>query len=205
MEGLSGLILTQADALHLAAAPLALDDFRPARLIDGAPPSARSPAVRELRQALAARGGPPEMWVRRGEGFALGPGVWARVLSPPFSSKGPSSAASRALILRVEAAGWRVLLLPAGADDASLADLAPNDLRCDVLIATALPANGWLRTFALDWVLLQDGGGSLGTSLPPGTLSQTRGGALTLRLYPDRLEASLFLNGSASVLRRPIP
>ncbi len=192
-----GLILTQGDAPHLAAAPLVLDDFHPGRLIEAAPPSARSPAVRELRQALATRGGPPETFLRRGDGFALGPGVWARVLSPADSPmKGQSSAAARALIVRVDTAGWRVLFLPGGADETLLASgAADNDFRCDVLISPTSPTPGWLHAAAPGWVLLQDGGGPPGVPAPSNVLSQRQSGALTLSLYPDRLEARGFLEG----------
>ena len=81
-----GLVLTQGDALHLTAAPLVLEDFAPVRVVESPPPSARSPALRTLREALAARGGPPETFCHRGDAIALGPGVWARVLSPPEKS-----------------------------------------------------------------------------------------------------------------------
>ena len=203
-----GLLLTQCDAPHLAAAPLALEDFAPPRVVESPPPSARSPSLRTLREALAARGGPPETFCHRGDAIALGRGVWARVLSPPEDlARGQSSAAARALVLRIEAAGWRVLFLPDGGSPAAgalLAGAMPDELRCDVLISASSPTEGWLRALGPAWVLLQDGGGRQEDG-PPGaaaTFTQSRSGAITLSLYPTRMEARGFVDGKKAVHQR---
>ena len=204
-----GLVLTQGDAPHLAAAPLALADFAPVRLVEPPPPSARSPSLRTLRETLAARGGPPETFCRRGETVALGPGVWARVLSPAADPvKGQSSAVARALVLRIEAAGWRVLFLPDGgrgpAAGSLLASAAPDELRCDVLVSADPPTEGWLRAAGPAWVLRQDGGVRQNNRPDEAatTFTQSRSGAITLSVYPARLEARGFVDGRRLIKER---
>ena len=85
-----------------------------------------------------------------------------------------------------------------------LANFAPDELRCDALISDEPPTAGWLRAVGPAWVLLRDGG-ARDDSRPSegaGTFTQSRRGALTLSIYPTRLEARGFLDGSKEVRRR---
>ena len=211
-----GLLLTRNDADHLAAAPLALTDLHPTRVVDSAL-SNRSPLLREFRRRLAGRG-QAETLLHHGDLLPLGKDTHATVLYPPDKLSGKfRSAADRALTLRIDAARWRVLLLTEGNGAAARwlpGHTAPADLAADVLV-TAAPVDPALlaavrpKLLVLRAPIVRE----TASGLPPPTLEpaplptdlptlvQRESGAVTLLLYPGRLEATGFLDGRKVVLR----
>ncbi len=218
VDCLDGLLLTQGDADHLAAARLALTDFLPARVIDPAL-GTNSSAFRDFLRDLAARSR-PEISCGRGDKVLFSPGVEAEVLYPPDDLPGRvRAAADRALALQIHAAGWRVLLLPEGRGAAGawlLAHEPPGALASEVLITAgpAIPAD-LLAAVQPRLVLLRppvareskrERGAFTApeAALPTATtLRQTESGAVALRLYPDRIEAQGFVDGRRVALRQP--
>ena len=215
-----GLLLTRADADHLAAAPLAVAELAPGRLVDGLLPE-RSLPLRDLRRSLEP-GRLRETRVRRGDAVDLAPGVRARVLYPPDDPPpgAPVTAASRALVLQVCVADdrggeWRVLLLPDGTEGRAAAWLRANEtpeaLRSAVLVADAPVSAGFVRAASARLVVVRSRGGDEDTPagallLPdvPGVefIAQDSSGAVNLRVYPDRVEARGFLDGRRVTLPR---
>lgn len=128
---LDALLLTHGDAQHLGAASALLADLAPRLLLDSTIKD-RSSTRRNFHVELAAqdRG---KAFARRGDEFTLGR-TRVRVLFPPRGWK-HDHADEKALVLRVECEGRRVLLM----SDAGFATehwLLKNepDLRADVLV-----------------------------------------------------------------------
>ncbi len=216
VDRLDGLLLTQGDADHLAAARLALTDFFPARVVD---PSliTGSSTFRDFRKSLAEQSR-LETSCRRGDKIFFSQGVEADVLYPPDDLPGRvRAAADRALVLRIHAAGWRMLLLTEGDGAAGawlLAHETPGTLSSEVLI-TAGPAipEDLLTAVQPRLVLLrppvareskQERAGSASSAVLPAatTFRQIESGAVTLRLYPDRIEAQGFVDGRRVTLKK---
>ena len=129
---LDGLLLTHGDAQHMGAASAVLGDFAPRVIVDS-PLRDRSAARRTLfAEMTAKRLGKRIAW--RGDVFPIAPDAQLRVLFPPPGLV-RSVADDKALIVRLECAGRRVLFM----SDSGFATehwLAQNesDLRADVLV-----------------------------------------------------------------------
>ncbi len=131
---LDGLLLTHGDAQHIGGAEALLREMEPGEVVDS-PLHDRSPSRKRTHQALEASGRGKTL-VARGDVLTLAPGVRLQVLFPP-----PGYAANRAddkaLVLRLDAAGRKVLL----SSDAGfltetwlLENAPPDELRCDIWI-----------------------------------------------------------------------
>jgi competence protein ComEC len=201
---LDGLLLTQGDAYHLAGAPLAIEDLQPARVLL-APLPGRSPALREVRALLAARHQSAESAVS-GTVVGLAPRVTLRVLYPPADLAPGAAAAGRAVIVRIDADGWRILLLGDGNADSHrwlTAHLPPAELRSDVVVIGQPDEPEFLGSIHPRLLILERA--RAGAAAPPRngpwtTVSQSEAGAVTLRAYPNRLEASGFVNGKLTTI-----
>ena len=216
VDRLDGLLLTQGDADHLAAARLALTDFLPPWV--GYPAlGTGSSTYRDFRKGLAEQLR-RETACRRGDKIFFAPGVEADVLYPPDDLPGRvRAAADRALVLRIQAAGWRMLLLTEGDGAAGawlLAHESPGTLSGEVLITAgpAIPAD-LLTAVQPRLVLLRPPiareskqaraeSASPAALLAATTFRQIESGAVTLRLYPDRIEARGFVDHRRVVLHR---
>ncbi len=129
---LDGLLLTHGDARHIGAAVDVVHDFAP-RVIADSPLKDRSAARHSLHEAIAAKPLGKRI-LRRGDVIALSPGATLRVLFPPPGLV-RSAADDKALVVRVECAGRRVLFMSdtGFATEQWLLQNEP-DLRADVLV-----------------------------------------------------------------------
>ena len=222
VDRLDGLLLTEADAYHLSAAPLVMADLQPAHIFLSDLPG-RSPSLREIRALLSGRHQTPRS-PAAGVTIAPRPGCALHVLFPPAAPAG-KTAAGRAVIFRLEAGGWRVLWL--GDSDAEThrwlsTHYPPADLRSDVIILGHAPTKHDEVAHTADvesetefqesirprLLIRQRGRAGEGYKAAAGgvpcpILSQESAGAVTLRLYPDRLEVNEFLSGKVTTLRPP--
>lgn len=135
VDRLETLVLSHGDLRHVGGVPEVITHAPPRRLV--IPPGRmRSPAFRAL-DGLAASNGVPIQRVGRGGVIATLP-----VLHPD-SGDAFSRADDGSLVLRLEVAGWTVLLAPdLGSDgQAALVRREGPALAADVLI-TGLPASG---------------------------------------------------------------
>ena len=216
IDRLDGLLLTQGDADHLAAARLALTELLPTRVVDPALTTG-STSFRDFRKLLAAQSR-QEIPCRRGDRIVFSSGVAATALYPPDDLPGRlRAAADRALALRIDAAGWRVLWLPEGDGAAGqwlLTNESPGALASDVIVTAgptipaALLAAVRPRLVVLRapverkapraGVIAADAG-----SLPEATtFRQTESGAVAVRFYPDRIEAQGFVDDRRMILTK---
>jgi competence protein ComEC len=134
---LDGLLLTHGDSAHLGGAFMLLDDFQP-DWIGETTATDRSPTRRSLHAELAARNQGRRFFVR-GDVIPLAADAELRVLYPPADWP-RNSADDKALVLRLEAAGRRVLFtsdIGFAVEQWLLAN--EPDLRADVLI------KGWTQ------------------------------------------------------------
>ncbi len=212
VDRLDGLLLTQGDADHLAAASLALREFSPARVVDPALGTG-STTFRDFRQGLAEKPR-PETSCRRGDKIFFSPGVEADVLYPPDDLPGRvRAAADRALVLQLHAANWRVLLLTEGDGAAAawlLAHEPPGALASETLITAGPTISADLLAAVQPRLVLlrppvarESKREHPESALPVAmTWRQTESGAVTLRFYPDRIEAQGFVGGRRVTLRR---
>ena len=139
LGGIDGLILSQGDSYHLAAASLVFTDFQPARMFD-AGLSRRSAYLRQFQTLLEERRRSLTHW-QAGDALPFAGGTELRVLYPPENPPG-RTAADRAMVLQLSAAGWRVLFLGDSGPVARqwlLANEAPETLRSDVVVTGATP------------------------------------------------------------------
>ena len=107
IDRLDGLILTHGDVAHVGAAPQVVHELRPRCVIDTAGLD-RSPTRRALHAELD-RAGLGRRFYQPGEVIHLANGSALRLLYPPTDLR-TSQADDKSLVLRVEAAGRRVLL-----------------------------------------------------------------------------------------------
>ena len=211
-----GLLLTQSDADHLAAARSAVIDLHPARVVESAL-SSFSPLQRDFRRFLAEQRH-NETLLRAGGVLPLGNQVKVTVLYPPDDLSGKfRTAADRALVLRIDAAGWRLLLLNEGNGAAAhwlVAHASREALASEVLITSGVISPDLLSAVHPRLLVLRpsivketaDGklaappgeAFPLPTSLP--AFTQHDSGAVTLLVYPDHLEARSFVDGRKTKL-----
>lgn len=212
-----GLLLTQSDADHLAAARLAVTDLHPAQIVESAL-SNHSPLLRDFHQFLADERR-TETFCRRGDVLPLGDGVRGTVLYPPDDLSGRfRSAADRALVVQVEAAGWRVLLLTEGNGAAArwlTTQLPAGTLASEVLVTAGAVSPDLLaavhpRLVVLRAPVVKEAADSKPAppvevpALPPTlpVFAQHDSGAVTLLIYPDHLEAEGFVDRHKVRLRK---
>ena len=214
IDRLAGLCLTTGDNAHLGGAPSALADLKPARVVFSNGPG-RSPGIQAVR-SLLEREHRPALPPVSGVSVALTPRVSLRVLYPPADAA-TSPAAGRAAIVRLDAGGWRILLLGDSGPEAQrwlLAHFSPADLRSDVVVVGQPAAArgtggsseegkflGEVRPWMLVREAAQEGGAAPRDEGSWMTVSQTQTGAVTLLAYPGRLEASEFVTGKRTVLQ----
>ncbi len=104
---LDGFLLTHGDSQHIGGAAELLRDMAPAEVIDS-PLRDRSRYRHTLHASLEALGKGKALTVR-GDALTLAPGVILRVLFPPEGLRA-SRADDQAFVLRLDAAGKRILL-----------------------------------------------------------------------------------------------
>ena len=131
---LDGLVLTHGDSHHIGGAAELLRNLPVAEVID-TPPRDRSSYRRALHASLEAAGKGKAL-VARGDTLTLAPGVVLHVLFPPEGFRA-SCADDQALVLRLDAAGRRILLSSdAGflTENWLLENAPPEALRSDLWI-----------------------------------------------------------------------
>ena len=136
---LDGFFLTHGDSHHIGGAVPLLQELAPAEVIDS-PLRDRSSYRRAVHAALESAGRGKTI-VARGDVLTLAPGVALHVLYPPAGIH-VSRADDKALVLRLDVAGRRILL----SSDAGfptetwlLENAAPGELRSDMWIKQAHP------------------------------------------------------------------
>lgn len=129
---LDALLVTHGDTQHMGGALGALDDFHPRQIIDSTLLD-RSPTRRALHLELARRN-VGKTFARRGDSFALSPDATLSVLYPP-AGRQRSAADDKALVVRLESSGVRVLFMSDSgfSTEQWLLNNEP-DMRADLLI-----------------------------------------------------------------------
>lgn len=131
---LDGLFLTQGGAGHLGGAGALVADFRPHELIDTAAAD-RSPLHRKFVELLAAEKRPAPRFGKANDEFKLSRAVTARVLFPPANFKA-ERADDQALVIELIVSGSRRVLLMSDSGEPTEKFLIANypDLKTDILI-----------------------------------------------------------------------
>ena len=135
VNSLAGIVLSHNDAGHIGAASLVAADFgRPPLFYSQADHEARDPSHTTLTRMKQSANASLLRALRVGEVLALGPQAKAEVLHPALGRR-VGRGDDRAMVLRVEVQGWRVLWVSDAGwlTEQELCD-AGADLRCDVLI-----------------------------------------------------------------------
>jgi ComEC/Rec2-related protein len=210
VNSLDGLVLTQGDAAHIGGAAALLTDFRPRQLIDAAATD-RSPFHRKFLQFVANEKR-ASRFCRAGDEFEISRDVAARVLFPPENFQG-DRADDQALVIEILIAGRRRVLLMSDSGEATENWLLRNhsDLQSDLLIKGQHHSGVSGTSALLDCVRPQ---AIIATSrdfpeserLKPEWIDEvrTRGiqlvrqdetGAVQLRLFRDRWEATSYVTG----------
>lgn len=104
---LDALVLSHGDQGHIGAAPVLLQHFRPPLLLEAAVEN-RSPVYKEIRRRHERLGG-RRLELDRGQRLRVGEGLELFVLHPDSAAPG-RLADDRALVLRLDYAGHRLLL-----------------------------------------------------------------------------------------------
>ncbi len=209
LGSIDGLVLSQADRLHLAAAPLVLAELTPQQMFD-AGPTTRSAYLREFLKILEQRKLSLRHW-QRGDALALPAKAEVRVLYPPEHVTA-RTAGDKALVFQLRAAGWQVLFLgDSGAATSRwlLEHETPAALRCDILIvgeaAGSLADEPNLLRAIAPRLVVQETPKEVNEPewpVPVKILRATKSGAITLRLYPRKVEANGFVDGASVTLKR---
>ncbi len=202
IDRLDGLVLSHGDSLHLGGAGLLLDEFQPRHFLDNAAPD-RS----RVHRALLVRR--PAL-LKAGERFQIADGVVARVLFPPAGAKAKASD-DQALVVRLDLGPkFRVLFLSDSGPKTEAALLArPNEIRSDVLIkgrhySGAEDMGGFIDAVQPRLVVATSVAFPERERVPEDWAEavRTRGitlfrqdetGAVTIRVFDDRVEATPFL------------
>jgi competence protein ComEC len=128
---LSALLLTHGDAQHVGGAKETLDDFAPRMVLDS-PLKDRSTTRRKFHAELATRG-LGKAYIARGDELICGE-ARVRVLYPA-AGMARSTSDDKALVLRIEYEGLRILLMSdSGFSTETWLIANEPDLRADVLI-----------------------------------------------------------------------
>ena len=205
---LDGLILTQPDGNHLAAAPLVLADLAPGKLFDSAAGGRGSSYQRDFASLAAEKHLSVTHW-QRGDSLALPEKAEVRVFYPPAEGPAGRTAGDKGLVLQLRVAGWRIMFL--GDSGVATARALARDnpaevLRNDVVVSGHGPASReavpelW-GTLSPRLIVLKSGRAQR-EEPGPTVLSASSGGAVTLRFYPDRIEARSFVDDRTYQLRR---
>lgn len=133
INSMDGLVLTHGDASHIGAASAILRAFRPTEIID-TPSADRSRVRRRLMDELAQAGVARQL-CSAGADFDLQRNVTAHVLFPPPEHRA-SAADDQALVAQLVVRDrWRVLLMSDSGEATERALLAAGtDLRSDIVI-----------------------------------------------------------------------
>jgi competence protein ComEC len=128
---LSALLLTHGDAQHIGGAKEALDDFAPRMILDS-PLKDRSATRRKFHAEMATRG-LGKGYISRGDELACGE-ARVRILYPAVGMA-RSTSDDKALVIRIECEGQRILLTSdSGFSTETWLIANEPDLRADVLI-----------------------------------------------------------------------
>jgi competence protein ComEC len=207
---LDGVILTHGDAGHLGGAAGVIPDFRPRQIIDTPSPD-RSVFHRKFLEFLSSQGRMPR-FCRAGDELRLSRDVTARVLFPPADFKA-DRADDQALVMQILVLGKPRVLLMSDSGENTERVLLQNypDLRCDLLIKGQHHTGVSGTTAFLDRIRPE---AIVATSrdfpeserLKPEWLEevqrrgiklfrQDQAGAVRIRLFPNRWEASGYVSG----------
>lgn len=217
IDRLHALVLSHGDAAHIGGAGLVIDEFRPRLLIDTAPRD-RSRIHRDLISRLAAAGITRRLCAS-GEELPLSRDVTGRVLFPPPGFQA-DAADDQTLVLQLLISGsTRVLLMSDSGDRAErLLMGTKTDLRSDILIkgqhhSDMSSSSEFLdvvrpkaviatsRDFSENQRIKEDWEEMVrrrGIKL----FRQDKTGAVQLRFFPDRWEASSYLGSETFTSRR---
>ena len=210
IDRLAGLALTHGDSLHIGGAINVIDDFAPAFLRDNPAPD-RSQVHRKIQQELIVRGLQSQP-LRAGSELKISPRITAKILHPPAMSLG-STADDQAVVAQlIIGSGVRVLLVSdigVGTENA----LCENhlDLRSEILIKGQhrTGVSGSERFLAQvqpkliiatsrdfpETERLTDEWTEIVRSRGIKLFRQDKTGAVELRFYRQRWEASAYLTG----------
>lgn len=199
---LDGVVLSHGDSLHIGGAVPLFAEFEPRRIFDNAAPD-RS----RVHHALLVR---PRNLLQRGDSISIAENITAQILFPPADWKA-KAADDQALVIRLTVGQrFHVLLLSDSGQKTETALLArPNELTSDVLIkgrhysgeedlagfietvqprlivasSVAFPerervSDDWAQQIRAQGITL---------------FRQDETGAVTIRIFDDRIEATPFL------------
>jgi competence protein ComEC len=207
---LDGLVITHGDAAHIGGAAALVTDFRPKELIDTSAVD-RSPLHRRLLEFVTNEKRAPR-FCRAGDQFQMSRDVTARVLFPPDNFQS-DRADDQALVIEVLVAGRRRVLLMSDSGEPTENWLLQNysDLHTDFLIKGQHHSGVSGTSGLLDCVRPQ---AIIATSrdfpdserLKPEWIDEVRArriqlirqdetGAVQLRLFRDRWEATSYVTG----------
>ncbi|MEY2501922.1 MAG: competence protein ComEC [Verrucomicrobiota bacterium] len=210
VNGLEGLVLTHGGAAHIGGASAIVGDFRPRKLFDTAATN-RSVLHRKFTELLATEKRASRL-CQAGDEFTISRAVTGRILFPPPNFQG-ERADDHALVVELVVAGRRRALLMSDVGDAAENFLVQHhsELRADLLIKgqhhtglSGTPAFlDCVRPQAIiatsrdfpdserlkpEWV---DEVRKRGITL----LRQDETGAVQVRIFPDRWEATSYITG----------
>jgi competence protein ComEC len=207
---LDGLILTHGDAGHMGGAPGVLPDFKPREIADTSAPD-RSAFHRKFLEFLSAQRRALRL-CHGGDELTLSRDVQARVLFPPANFKA-ERADDQALVVELVVSGKPQVLLMSDSGENTERILLQNypDLRCEILIKGQHHTGVSGTAAFLDRIRPQ---AIVATSrdfpeserLKPEWLEEVRSrgiklfrqdetGALQIRLFSDRWEATAHVTG----------
>jgi ComEC/Rec2-related protein len=203
---LDGMLVSHGDSAHIGAASAVLRAFRPREIVDTAVKD-RSTAHRAFVAELAGRGIAPKLCAA-GDELRLSRDVTARILFPPrYFHEGRAD--DEALVVQLIVAGMRVLLMSDSGKKTEQALLRTPDLRSDIIIKgqhysgesgspefldvvnpVAIIATS--RDFSENQRIKDEWEADL-ASRGIKLFRQDRTGAVTLRFFRDRWEATPYL------------
>ncbi len=216
----NGLILSHADYEHIGAAPFIMRDYKPSRVwmsaLETLQPNSRSGSLRKMK-ALGIQLSP----LAAGDRLDLADGVRAEILYPPAAQRA-SRADDRALVVRFEIGSFHILCCgDAGflAEKYIVEKLPAESARCDVLIRNQHAGDLTLLPEFLDRtrprvIISSNNSFPEGQKLPARIrndctarkiilLDQAETGAVTVRIWPQRLEIVPF-RGATKIYLVPL-
>jgi ComEC/Rec2-related protein len=207
---LDGLVLTHGGAAHIGGCIALLADFRPRQLID-APGGDRSLLHRKFIEVLTAQKRAPR-FCGAGDEFKLSPTVTARVLFPPVNFQA-DRADDQTLVIELVVAGTRRVLLMSDSGEPTERFLlqAYPDLKTEILIKgqnhtgiSGTPA--FLDCVQPETIISTSRDFPESERLKPEWIEEMRSrgiqllrqdetGAVQLRVFRDRWEATSYVTG----------